>query len=61
MEQMSDLSPSEQSAWKQGFLFGFNSSSFEYEHELVAGNKIPYAAGTVEYTRWLEGYQSNLG
>jgi hypothetical protein len=57
---MQDLSEPEQAAWREGFLFGFNADSFEYEYELVARNKIPYQAGTVEYSRWLEGYMSNL-
>ena len=59
MEEMKDLSPVEQAAWKQGFLFGFSSNEFLYEWELIAQGLIPYPAGTIEYARWLHGYQSN--
>jgi hypothetical protein len=58
MEQMSDLSPSEQAAYKQGFLFGFNTGEFLYENELEVKN--PYTKGTIEYDRWKEGFYSNL-
>jgi hypothetical protein len=60
MERMEDLSPSEQTAWKQGFLCGFSSGEFLYEEELVAQGMIPYPSGSAEYARWLHGYQSNL-
>ncbi len=50
----------EQAAWQRGFLYGQYADEFRYEHELVATNQIPYAAGTPEYDQWLKGYLSNL-